>query len=119
MPADPRLEAFLNARRQAAGKPAGVFQRAAAVVATLVVFALALTFSVVVFAAIATLGLVVWGWFWWKTRELRRVLREQAASGAQAGRRPADGRHPPEGGMVIEGEVIREIVTERDDPRPH
>lgn len=37
----------------------------------------ALMFSVVVFAFALAAGLLVWGWLWWKTREVRRQMREQ------------------------------------------
>lgn len=49
-----------------------------------------LMFSLLVFALAATVALVVLGYLWWKTRELRRQMREQ-----------------PPAGRVIEGEVIR------------
>lgn len=48
-----------------------------------------LTFSVLFLAVVVAVGLVVWGYVWWKTRELRKAMRE----------RPADGH-------VVEGEVI-------------
>ena len=55
--------------------------------------------SMVVFAVLAALALVAWGYLWWKTRDLRRELRERPAAG----------------GRVIEGEVILEP---QDKPRP-
>jgi O-antigen/teichoic acid export membrane protein len=51
----------------------------------------ALMFSVLVFAIAATVGSAVVGYLWWKTRELRRRMREN-----------------PPGGRIIEGEVIRD-----------
>jgi len=45
--------------------------------------------SVFVFAIVATAVLLVGGYLWWKTRELRRQLRAQK-------------------GRVIEGEVVRD-----------
>jgi hypothetical protein len=54
-------------------------------------------FSVLLFAVVATVGVVAWGYLWWRTRELRRRMRA----------------HPPGGGVVIEGEVIREVDGER------
>jgi hypothetical protein len=56
----------------------------------------AFIFSLVVAAVVVTGGLLIWGYVWWKTRELRKQMRE-----------------PPPGGRVIEGEVIRDI--EADD----
>ena len=56
----------------------------------------ALIFSLVVAAVIVTGGLLIWSYVWWKTRELRKQMRER-----------------PPGGRVIEGEVIRD--SEADD----
>jgi hypothetical protein len=69
-------------------------------------------FSVVILAAVVVVGLAAFGWFWWKTRELRKVLREQAeAQAAQAAYGPA-----PADGEIIEGEaiVVEEVRRERD-----
>jgi hypothetical protein len=62
---------------------------------SVVLLAAAFMLSVIVFAVVASGGLLVWGYLWWRTRHLRKGMREQ----------------PPEG-RVIEGEVIRE-------PGPH
>ena len=64
----------------------------------------ALMFSLVFFAVIAVAGLVLWGWFWWKTRALRRQIREQM----QAQSVEMDSA-PESEGKVIEGEVIRVV----------
>ena len=50
-----------------------------------------LVFSFLAFIAIAVIGLMVGAYLWWKTRELRRRMREQ-----------------PQGGRIIEGEATRE-----------
>jgi len=67
--------------------------------ATVGVFGLALMFSVMLFAVVLTAGAVVWGYLWWKTRDLRKQMRD----------------HPP-GGLIIEGEVIRESNGREDRP---
>ncbi|MGH8752088.1 MAG: hypothetical protein ACREUV_10340 [Burkholderiales bacterium] len=67
--------------------PATVLTFASAAVLTVVAF----MFSLLVFAILATVGVLVWGYMWWKTRELRRQMREQ-----------------PPGGRVIEGEATRD-----------
>lgn len=51
----------------------------------------AFTFSLLLFAVIVVVGLLVWAYLWWKTRALRKQMRER-----------------PLGGHVIEGEVIRD-----------
>ncbi len=58
---------------------------------------LAFMFSLVALAVVAVGGLAVWGWLWWKTRAIRKQLREQAPMAAQA-----------DDGYIIEGEVVRE-----------
>jgi len=58
-----------------------------------VLLVVAFMFSLLVFAILVTGGLLVWGYLWWKTRELRRQMRER-----------------PPGGRVIEGETIRDRV---------
>jgi membrane protein implicated in regulation of membrane protease activity len=52
--------------------------------------------SMVVFAIALAGALVIGGYLWWKTRELRRRMRER-----------------PPGGHVIEGEVIRDDESPR------
>ncbi len=66
---------------------------AVAVGATLLV--VAFMFSLIVFALLAAAGLLVLGYLWWKTRDLRRHLRER-----------------PPGGHVIEGETIPEAAPD-------
>ena len=58
-----------------------------------VLLVVAFMFSLLVFAILVTVGLLVWSYLWWKTRELRRQIRER-----------------PPGGRVIEGETIRDRV---------
>jgi len=87
------------------GRPAlvtGMLGKLVAFVAGTALLVLAFVFSVVLLAALATAGLVLFGYFWWKTRALRRRLRE----------------HPP-GGRVIEGEAIGERDAIRDVESTH
>ena len=63
-----------------------------------VLLVLGLMFSVVFIAIAVVVGLAVWAWLWWKTRALRRTLREQQASSARAADRTE--------GTIIEGEAI-------------
>ena len=81
--------------RTFAGKTAqapSLLQKIVAGIGALVLFGLALMFSVVLFAVVVTVGAVVWGYLWWASRKLRKQMRDN-----------------PPGGMVIEGEVIREV----------
>jgi len=69
--------------------------RALTLIAGAIVLVLGLMFSLVLVAGVAVVGLVLGAWFFWKTRHLRKALRE-----AQAMRRPA-----PDGD-IIEGEAV-------------
>ena len=74
---------------------------------------LAFMFSLLALAVVAVGGLMLWAWLWWKTRAVRKQLREQGQ--AAANRRPDDVFH--EGGYIIEGEVIRDNDETPDSPR--
>ena len=71
------------------GHGPGIIGKILATLASAVVLVVAFTISLLVFAAVAAIALVLVGYLWWKTRALRKQMRE----------------HPP-GGRVIEGEVI-------------
>lgn len=84
------------------GRPAGVGQRLLAFVALAAVVVLALMFSLVLLPFIVLGG----AYLWWKTRAVRRQLREMQA---QMQRMQQDlQRDGMAAGEVIEGEVIRE-----------
>lgn len=91
-----RLDQFPDATTE----PPGLLSKAVAFVVTAALVGVTLMFSVLLFALVATAGAAVGGYLWWRTRGLRKDLRE----------------HPP-GGVVIEGEVIREVQT-RDMREP-
>ncbi|MEO8163981.1 MAG: hypothetical protein ABI619_01160 [Betaproteobacteria bacterium] len=59
--------------------------------------AVAFMLSIVIFAVLLTVALLGGGYVWWKTRALRKRMRER-----------------PPSGHVIEGEVIRESKVSRD-----
>jgi hypothetical protein len=87
------------------GTPPSLAARIIAAVLALLAAGAALMFSVVILAGLALAGLAFWGWFWWKTRALRRSLREKThTQGCEA---PADHRSQPGGMQVIEGEAVR------------
>jgi Flp pilus assembly protein TadB len=69
-----------------------LLSKVVAFVVTIALFGLTLMFLVLLFAVILTAGAMAWGYLWWRTRELRKQMR----------------KHPP-GGVVIEGEIIREV----------
>lgn len=90
-------------------KPHSLLRRFAGVIVAVAVAIVALMFSVVFLAVIAVVGVIAGIYLWWKTRAVRRQMREFSAQ-AQSARceRPAsnDG--------VFEGEVIR-VVEPRDE----
>lgn len=60
-----------------------------AVITGAILLVLGFMFSLVILSLAVVAGLAAWGWFWWKTRELRKVMQQ----------RPADGH-------IIEGEAM-------------
>ena len=66
---------------------------------------LAFMFSLVALAVVAVIGAGFAGWLWWKTRALRRAMRQH--------RMPDASQWSSENGQIIEGEAIR-----TDDPSP-
>lgn len=56
-------------------------------------------FSLVALIVVAVVGLGLGLWIWWKTRALRKLIREQA---------PMNRDMPPAKGDIIEGEAVRE-----------
>lgn len=69
----------------------GLLSRLLIAGAGIVLLAGTLALSLFVIAAGALAATVAGGYLWWKTRELRRQIREQS-----------------QGGRIIEGEVIRD-----------
>lgn len=76
-----------------------------AIIVSIVLMAAGLMFSVVAFGVIAILALVVGGWFWWKTRAIRRQMREQMADMSRAMDQQSS---PASHEDIIEGEFVRE-----------
>lgn len=65
-------------------------------------------FSALLLAIVLTAGAMVWGYLWWKTRDLRKQMRNQP---------PFDRSGEVTRGEVIEGEVVRVVdVSYRGEP---
>jgi len=79
--------------------PTGPLGQALALVAGAILLVLGLMFSLVFLAVFVAVGLALGAWFFWKTRHLRKAMRESGAM-----------RNPPAEGDVIEGEAV--IVEE-------
>lgn len=102
--------AFSRARVRYVTMPQSLFGRVLTFVLTAAMVVLALTFSLAILAVAAVVGLLVAGWFWWKTRTLRKTMQEamrEATAARDAGwqQRPEDATAP---GQVIDGECVRE-----------
>ena len=83
-----------------------------AFIATAALVVLGLMFSALLFAVIAIAALIAWGYIWWKTRALRRQMREMADVKFNSEEFSAEAfRKENANGDVIEGEVIRKVVT--------
>ena len=117
----------INFRLQG-GPRQGPLARVLALLGAALALVLAFTFSLVFLAVVAVAGLLVWGYVWWKTRELRRQLRAAGidgrngfsglgglggADGFTGGAGPRDGAQDSAArGEIIEGEAVR-VVDER------
>ena len=82
-------------------QPPSLISKLLAFVVGAVFLVLAFMFSLVALAVIAVAGLALWGWLWWKTRAVRKQMREQMSQ-------PTPGNATRRDGFVIEGEVIRD-----------
>ena len=72
----------------------GLIGKLVGFVIMVVMLALGLMFSVVLLAGVLVIGLGAFSYFWWKTRDVRKKMKERAA--AQASR----------DGTIIEGEAV-------------
>src|ERR1700757_5340821 len=60
-------------------------------------------FSLVILSVVAVVALVVWAWFWWKTRALRRHLGEQMEQMQREQHRRGTQDAPMSEGVIVEG----------------
>ena len=58
-------------------------------------------FSLIVIAVLLSVGAIGGTYLWWKTRTLRREMRERLQAAQQR-------MNPDQGGVIVEGEVVRE-----------
>ena len=81
---------------QAQAEP-GVLAKFLTLLISALLLALGFMFSMVVLVGGAVIGLAVFAWFWWRTRALRRAIRE---------RQPAHRAYGNFDGQVIDGEAV-------------
>jgi len=85
------------------GTPSGPLAKVVAFVLSAVFLVLAFMFSLVALAVVAVVGVLLGGWLWWKTRALRKQMKEMREANQMAQDRPI------RSDQVIEGEFIREV----------
>jgi ABC-type bacteriocin/lantibiotic exporter with double-glycine peptidase domain len=101
-----------------AGSPSLLRKTAALIIAAAVAAAM-LMFSAVLLAVLLVLGVVAAAWVWWKTRAVRKMMRQfqaQAANDGAAFRERGTGAENVKG-EIIEGEAVR--VHEPREGAPH
>ena len=111
---DPRFSGIFQTLGGQAATPPTLLQKIVGAVVMAGVFVLALTFSVALFAVLLTAGAAIWAWVWWKTRALRKAMRAQMEAQAASGRGAQGARPGSARGLIIEGEVIREVRIEEE-----
>lgn len=92
--------------------PQGPLAQLLTVIGGALVLGAAFMFSLVFFAVLAIAGLIFWLYFMWKTRALRRQMREQidAQMGAQSS---GPATSAPASGDIIDGEAVRVVDEDR------
>lgn len=73
----------------------GLFGKLIGIAGMAVMLLLGLMFSMVLLAVVLVFGAGAFGYFWWKTRDVRKQMKEQAAMQATS-----------RDGVVIEGESV-------------
>lgn len=107
---------LLSGQGRAKPPATGFFGKVLGVAAGAAVLVAAFLVSVMLFAVLLTVGVLGWGYLWWKTRDLRKRIREQG--GIEAILREQRGIGPRgQRVTIIEGEVIRDRNAERDASR--
>ena len=99
------------------GQPRSLLAQVLTAIVGIGALILGLMFSAVFIVVLVVGGLILWGYFWWKTRALRKQIRDQmgarqgrdfsgAASGSSDAASAADGE-------IIEGEAVRVMDEHR------
>jgi O-antigen/teichoic acid export membrane protein len=106
---NPQSDPF-QARMQFSRAPQSLLGKVLSLLLGATFLVLAVMFSVVALAVIAVAGVVFAGWFWWKTRALRKAMREgqMGQQAFNAGRANATNTTASTKATVIEGEFVRE-----------
>ena len=93
-----------------------LIRKAGAVVVSVVAAGVALMFSAVLLSVLLVVGAMALAYFWWKTREARKLMRDMQQFHEQNMRMESEMfRREDDKGTVIEGEAIH-VDTKRDTP---
>lgn len=87
----------------------GLLGKSLALIGGLALLILGFMFSLMLLAVAAVLVAGIWAYLWWKTRDLRRRLREQGA---------APPRESPPGGRIFDGEAVHVDGADTHDADP-
>ena len=87
--------------------PPGPLRKLTGLVVTVAILGLVLMFSAALLVVIAIIGTIAWGYLWWKTREVRKQMRDFQAQATQRAEMASND-------AVFEGEVIR-VVEPADE----
>ncbi|MDO8789630.1 MAG: hypothetical protein Q7J42_16270 [Sulfuritalea sp.] len=90
----------------------GLLAKLFALIAGVVVLVLGFMFSLILLTVVVVLGLGALGYFWWKTRALRKAMRENPKGGRDTGGQVIDG----EATVVTEYRVTERIVLPHEPP---
>lgn len=102
--------------KQPPGQPGGLLAQVLTAIVGIGALILGLMFSAVFIVVLVVAGLILWAFFWWKTRAVRKQIREQMA---QQGRdfggaaRDSSDPAPAADGDIIEGEAVRVVDEHR------
>jgi hypothetical protein len=86
-------------------KSAGPLRKLGALIVTVAMVGVVLMFSAVLFAIIIVAGTIAWAYLWWKTRELRKQMRNFPPREVRREEKMSNGE-------VFEGEVIRVVDSQ-------
>ena len=86
-------------------KSSGPLHKLGALIVTVALVGLVLMFSAVLLVIIMTLGTIAWAYLWWKSRELRKQMRDFHSRVMNQVGKVSDEK-------VFEGEVIRVVDSQ-------
>jgi membrane protein implicated in regulation of membrane protease activity len=94
-------------------QPKGILTQVLTAILGAVLLGAAFMFSLVFFAVLAVAGVILWAYFWWKTRAIRSQLRKQMNAQMSGQNFEAPPSAPESNGDVIEGEAVRVAESDR------